>query len=360
MIINGREPMNTQTRTLPPALPGMLFLAILVAAFSLFATPCKATAQQTAQDDTPLLDWSTGTVPLTPEGAPAATARRFAVQVALVRDAGTARDMAADLASRGHDPYILTKADDSGALWHAVRLGVYDSLVEALRAARNFYKQESVAPVVTELGSLYGLSLQDARFFVQVGAFESRGNAVRYAQKLIADGRDAGVVRLDHDGGEDWNVVHIGVFKTFDAAAEAADSFKSKNGGDCFVVVISDKLLEKRTVPVPGPEPAQTNATTGKNATDEKNATAPGKAESHSNATAPANATSSDNAARIAPASSDNAARTTPSGSANATPKPDVARIPAASGVEKAVTTGKATAPGNATAEAAGPPRIHQ
>lgn len=365
--------MNTQTRTLPPALPGILFLAVLIVTAGWFVNPRIAAAQQTSQDNAPLLDWSRDTVALTPEGAPTEAARRFAVQVALVRDSGTARDMAADLASRGHDPYILTMADDSGALWHAVRLGVYDSLVEALRAARDFYEKESVAPVVTELGSLYGLSLQDARFLVQVGAFESRDNAVRYAQKLMAEGRDAGVVRLDHDGGEDWNIVHIGVFKTFDEAATAADAFKSENGGDCLVVVIANTLLEKRTVHVPAPEPAQTNATAGKNATGGKNAATPGKAEPLSNATAPArsrkktgpaksgkaappgNATSSKNAT-----SSNNSSRTTSSGFANATPKPDVARVPAASGGKKALASGNATAPGNATAEAVVPARIPQ
>ncbi|MFW5734235.1 MAG: SPOR domain-containing protein, partial [Oceanidesulfovibrio sp.] len=160
------------------------------------------------------------------------------------------------LASRGHDPYILTMADDDGALWHTVRLDIHDSLVDALRSAREFYGDEGVPPSIVQLGSLRGLPLEEARFVVQVAAFESEENALRHAASLRSQGLDAGTMLREDSEGQVWRIVHIGVFDTFVDAADRARRYTEETDCECFVVVVAEDLLNESVLPLPEPDAA--------------------------------------------------------------------------------------------------------
>lgn len=279
------HPMNNRSRSFLPALGPMLATVLAVVVVLCCALPGAAQNRENGKK-TPSIDWSRDTVALLPDGSPATQAREYAVQVAMVRDIGWARELAADIASRGHTPYILTMADESGALWHTVRLDIYQDVGGALDAARKFLEAEGVPPSIVQPGSLKGLPVNEARFFVQVAAFESEENALRHAADLRSQGMEAGVVRrVDRDDGAVWNVVHIGVFNTFSDAAARAEQYTEETNCACFVVLVQRDLLEERTLPLPETEPdagssAGTNNTATNAATDAANTTQPAPAAS--------------------------------------------------------------------------------
>ncbi|TVM16269.1 hypothetical protein DPQ33_13190 [Oceanidesulfovibrio indonesiensis] len=242
---------HTRSRRFLPA-PGPVLPTTLVAALMLCCIFANTALGRINGDETPAIDWSQDTVALLPDGSPATQAREYAVQVTMMRDIGSAREMAAGLASRGYTPYILTMADESGALWHAVRLDIFENIASALEAARSFQSTEGVTPEIVEPGTMSGLSVEEARFFVQVAAFESEENALRHAAGLSAQGLDAGVVRrMSRDDETVWNVVHIGVFERLEDAAARAKEYAEETNSACYVVVISNHLLKKSTVSAP-------------------------------------------------------------------------------------------------------------
>jgi general secretion pathway protein A len=82
----------------------------------------------------------------------------FSVQVGAFQVEANARNLLADLARKGYDPFIVSMLDYRNNLWHAVRIGENAELEDAFQAAVDYRDREGKPAFVTKTGSLDPIS----------------------------------------------------------------------------------------------------------------------------------------------------------------------------------------------------------
>jgi cell division septation protein DedD len=170
----------------------------------------------------------------------------YAVQVQRFADAASAQALADALRQKDQTPHVLGARGTDGAIWYAVRLGLYDSLDAAMEAAREYNESEGGGAVVAITGKVDALEADNQLYFLQVGAFVEQANA-RERQKVYREkGYDAGIVKLYDNEKDHWYIVFTERFDNPDAAHKAADVFREKEGQPCYVNVIDATLFPER------------------------------------------------------------------------------------------------------------------
>jgi hypothetical protein len=87
-------------------------------------------------------------------GARAAVAQGYSVQVGAYLDETEARRIASQLENKGYTPTVFSGTDAEARVWFAVRIGAYTSVRDASQAANNFARQEKMKASVRPAGSL--------------------------------------------------------------------------------------------------------------------------------------------------------------------------------------------------------------
>ncbi|WP_158407275.1 SPOR domain-containing protein [Megalodesulfovibrio gigas] len=202
-----------------------------------------------------------------PQGA------QFAIMAERFDHEQPARVLADTLRKRGLNPYLFEALADNGSSVFAVRLDIFDSLLQAL-AAQDALAQKSRMPlVVTPGGSADPVNLAVVTLFVQTGAYDTESAARQALAELVARGREtAGMIPLHEAGAPPRIVVHAGTYDSYPAAAKAAAALAKKWKVQATVNVMDTALYVSRQVPartaVPEafvkkePEPQKTPAAT--------------------------------------------------------------------------------------------------
>lgn len=161
-----------------------------------------------------------------------------------------ARVLADALRKRGLNPYLFETLADNGSSVFAVRLDIFDSLLQAL-AAQNALAQKSRMPlVVTPGGSADPVNLDVVTLFVQTGEYDTESAARQALAELVARGREtAGMIPLHEAGAPPRIVVHAGTYNSYPAAAKAAAALAKQWKVQATVNVMDTALYVSRQVP---------------------------------------------------------------------------------------------------------------
>ena len=78
----------------------------------------------------------------------------FSLQLGAFRDAKNAHQMQSDLKERGYSANIFSALDSEQREWHTVRIGGFDALASASRAAIDFTGKERIQGLVRRSNAL--------------------------------------------------------------------------------------------------------------------------------------------------------------------------------------------------------------
>ncbi len=189
--------------------------------------------------------WSESTI--IPKDQPSS----YAVQVQRFSDAASAQALADSLRQKDRNPYVLGARGTDGAIWYAVRLGLYDTLEKAREAAREYNAVDEGEAIVAISGNVDALDADNQLYFLQIGAFVESGNARERQKAYREKGYQAGIVKLFDNAKDHWYIVFTEHFDNPDAAHKAAEEFRSKESQSCYVNVIDAALFRSRLEPDP-------------------------------------------------------------------------------------------------------------
>ncbi len=168
----------------------------------------------------------------------------YAVQVGRFRELGKAESLVATLQSQGHQAYLFQDNTSHGGAWHAVRLGLFNSLDKALAAARRFQEATGSPASISAEGTTYPVPLDTAVFLLQVGAFSVPQNAADTAAELKALGYSPRRIVLHDRAGKPWDVLYTATFNSQREAEAAAKAFHAKEKLPCYVDLVDREQLK--------------------------------------------------------------------------------------------------------------------
>ena len=162
-----------------------------------------------------------------PETAPRqhASEGAYHVQVASYRGKQDAAEYASTLSARGLQ--AQSSPDPSGAAWHLVRLGPFQSRGEAEKARFKLKLHERDKAVV--------LPRSNGKYHVQVGSFASQEEAQPVAKRFAAQGHATKISRIKM-GDRRWHCVRIGPFDTAEEAADYQELVKEISNTESAVI----------------------------------------------------------------------------------------------------------------------------
>lgn len=229
-ILGAQHRRSTRPRTARFAALAAALAAILAA--SLIAAPARA--------------WEDAEV-LSPGAGVAADVPGYVVQARVFDDEAAARALVEEFDSQGVEAYVFAGADTDGAFRYSVRLGVFDTLYEAMQAVLDLSKDRGIQAEVAAEGSFTPMNFADKVFIVQVVALSKQDNLDAILEEYRAKGFSAGVVLL-YDNNEPWYIVHVGGYGGFAEAEVAAEDFRRSEARPCYVIMMDRSLFESRSM----------------------------------------------------------------------------------------------------------------
>lgn len=180
----------------------------------------------------------------------AAKTTQFAIMAERFDREEPARVLADSLRRRGMNPYLFETLADNGSSVFAVRLEIFDSLLQALEARDALAQQAKQPLTITPGGSTEPVNLAAMTLFVQTGEFDAEADARTALADLVARGRESGgMIPLHEAGAPPRILVHAGTYDSYATAAKAAASLSKKLKLQARVNVMDTALYVTRHVP---------------------------------------------------------------------------------------------------------------
>ncbi|MBW2527644.1 MAG: SPOR domain-containing protein [Deltaproteobacteria bacterium] len=162
------------------------------------------------------------------EAAEAVGAGRYHIQVSSLRSKKRAELLAKRLEQEGHRTTVQTVGLRAGGFWHSVRIGPFDSRIQAEIYRLEFDLARGRETVV--------VPRSQGRYHVQVASLRSRAKAETLVKALRKRGHHARRKQAKRAGAGSWHMVRVGPFDTR-AEAEAYRAHFTKREDQLAVVV---------------------------------------------------------------------------------------------------------------------------
>lgn len=156
-----------------------------------------------------------------PDSVNAVDTQPYSFQVGAFQVQRNAQELAATLAGRGYDAWVVSDKDNEGRMWHFVRVGRYQGRQEATSAAAAFRQREGVnaVPVPLNQGQEAAAPVQEATparplYVVHAGAYSNAGAARNGARPLFDYGYVPCVLAFQDEQHQTWHLVELAQFST--------------------------------------------------------------------------------------------------------------------------------------------------
>lgn len=147
----------------------------------------------------------------------------FWIQVASLRLKEQSDRLAKRLRDRGHDAESQAYGGARAGWWHVVRIGPFDTRIEAEKARLEFVAKE-------RLRSTMVLPKAKGPYYVQVGSIRSEAGATKFRQKLERQGHHAYVQAVGSKKNGVWHIVRVGPFDVDSDAIAYQKILKERDG----------------------------------------------------------------------------------------------------------------------------------